>query len=148
MLRTYTAADQASVRELILEGMRERWGDAYDPAFNADLDDTAGNYVDRGAEVVVVECEGAVIATGTLIPDADVDATGRIVRMAVARGHRRRGLGRLVVNELVRRAQAHSMEEVRVLTDTPWTSAVELYLSTGFEKVADDGRDVHLVRRL
>lgn len=146
MLRTYTPADEVSVRDLILDGMKERWGDAYDPAFNSDLADITGNYVDRGAEVVVVEREGAVIATGTLIPD--VDATGRIVRMAVARSQRRRGLGRLVVNELVRRAKAHSMGEVRVLTDTPWTSAVELYLSTGFIKVADDGRDVHLVRRL
>lgn len=146
VLRAYTAADQASVRDLILEGMKERWGDAYDPAFNADLDDISGTYVDRGAEVVVVEREGAVIATGTLIPDAD--AAGRIVRVAVARSHRRLGLGRLVVNELVRRAQARAMGEVRVLTDTPWASAVELYLSTGFIKVADDGRDVHLVRRL
>ncbi|MGK2947971.1 MAG: GNAT family N-acetyltransferase [Acidimicrobiales bacterium] len=146
MLRTFTEADQASVHDVILNGMKERWGDAYDPAFNSDLDDITGNYVDCGADVVVAERDGTVMATGMLIPDAD--ASGRIVRMAVAGSHRRRGLGRAVVHELVRRARVRSMVEVRVLTDTPWTSAVELYLSTGFVKVGDDGRDVHLVMRL
>ena len=129
MLREFTSGDQASVRELVLEGMRERWGAAYDPAFNSDLDDIVGNYVDHGADVVVIEIEGEVVATGMLLPDAD--GTGRIVRMAVGGERRRQGLGRLVVEELVRPG-ARSMSEVRVHTDAPWTSAVELYLSAGF----------------
>ena len=138
--------DQASVRDLILEGMKERWGDAFDPERNSDLDDIVGSYVVHGAAVVVVEEDGMVIATGMLAPAGD--GTGRLVRVAVASAHRRRGLGRLLVDELVRRAKACSMSEVRVSTDTPWTSAVELYRSSGFVRVAEDDEVVHLVRRL
>jgi hypothetical protein len=57
-VRDFRPGDQASVRELALGGMRERWGDCYDPSSNPDLDDISASYVDRGAEVVVGERQG------------------------------------------------------------------------------------------
>jgi hypothetical protein len=45
--------------------MRERWGDAYDPAANPDLNNISAIYVARGAEVVVVEVGGDIVATDT-----------------------------------------------------------------------------------
>ena len=67
-VRPFVADDHVSVRDLILAGMRERWGDAYEPSANADLDDITANYVDRGADVLVIEVEGRIVATGTLVP--------------------------------------------------------------------------------
>lgn len=141
MLRDFRPGDQEPVRELVLGGMRERWGDAYDPTANPDLDNITTTYVERGADVVVVEVGGDILATGTLQPEGD--DRGRIVRVSVDQAHRRQGFGRQVVVELVRRARRRGMHELVVLADTPWTSALALYRSCGFEDVSQDGTDTH-----
>ena len=146
MVRDFGTDDQEALRRLILEGLRERWGDAFDPAFNADLDDFVANYIDQGADVIVVESHRHLVATGMLIPE--LPAAGRIVRTSVSSTHRRQGLGRRVVNELIERARRREMTEVRVLTDTPWTSAVALYWACGFIDLGDDGIDTHFVMNL
>jgi GNAT superfamily N-acetyltransferase len=142
-VRDFTPGDQASVRELVLGGMRERWGDCYGPSSNPDLDDISASYVDRGAEVVVGETGGEIVATGALRPEGG--RRGRIVRMSVDKAHRRQGFGRQVVEELVRRARCRGMFEVVVLTDTPWTSALALYRSCGFDQVGQDDTDTRFV---
>lgn len=141
VLRDFRADDQTAVRELILDGLRERWGRAYDEAFNPDLDDIDANYVTRGADVVVVERDGELVATGMLLPGGTAQA--RIVRMSVCESHRRKGLGRQVVEELVARARRRGLREVMVSTDTPWLSAVALYTSCGFEETGRDNTDTH-----
>ncbi|MSO86990.1 MAG: GNAT family N-acetyltransferase [Acidimicrobiia bacterium] len=144
--RPFVADDHASVRDLILAGMRERWGDAYEPSANPDLDDIRSTYVDRGADVVVIEAGGRIIATGTLVP---LDhGTGQIVRMSVDARHRREGLARGVVEHLLRRARERGLAEVIVLTDTPWVSARALYRACGFVETGHDDTDTHFSRRL
>jgi hypothetical protein len=75
VLRAFTPGDQPAVRQLVLDGMRERWGDAYDPAANPDLDDISASYVTRGAEVVVVDIGGKIVAAGVLRPERDSPST-------------------------------------------------------------------------
>jgi hypothetical protein len=70
VLRDFEPRDHEPVRELVLAGMRERWGDAYDPSANPDLDNISACYVDRGADVVVAEIGGEIVATGILWPEA------------------------------------------------------------------------------
>jgi N-acetylglutamate synthase-like GNAT family acetyltransferase len=132
VLRDFRPDDQEPVRDIVLAGMRERWGDAFDPAVNVDLDDIWTYYVlERRAEVVVCEEEeGAVVATGTLLP-LDTD-TGQLVRIAVIRQQRRKGIAAAVVKELARRARQNEMKTLLVTTDVPWTDAVALYRSCGF----------------
>ncbi|CAN5894218.1 hypothetical protein BH23ACT2_BH23ACT2_29330 [soil metagenome] len=146
MLRDFRPSDQRGLRRLILEGLRDRWGEAFDASVNPDLSDFVANHLDRSAEIVVIESNGEIIATGTLINNDGT--TGQIVRMSVSAAHRRQGLARRVVEELVRRARRRSMSEVRVLTDTPWTSAVELYRACGFTEVGRVGTDTHFVMPL
>jgi len=125
--------------------MRERWGDAYDSAFNADADDLWASYViERDAEVRVVELDGAVVAVGALVPDGA--GAGRLARVAVDDRHRRQGLATMIVHGLLDAARTRGMATVRVLTDRPWTDAVALYLSCGFEQIGEDDVDIHLVR--
>jgi GNAT superfamily N-acetyltransferase len=143
MLRDFLPGDQEQLRWLILAGLRERWGETFDASVNPDLDDILVNYVDRGAEVVVIEAEGELVATGTLVPDGG--CTGRIVRMSVAAAYRRRGLARHIVEDLIARARRRGMSEVKVLTDSPWRSAVELYRACGFTDLGSDGTDTHFV---
>jgi N-acetylglutamate synthase-like GNAT family acetyltransferase len=131
VLRDFCPGDQASVRDLVLAGMRERWGDAFDPAANVDLDDIWTYYVsERRAEVVVCEEEGAIVATGTLLP---VDGqSGQLVRIAVIRQQRRKSIAAAIVKELQRRARQNEMKTLLVTTDLPWTDAVALYRACGF----------------
>jgi ribosomal protein S18 acetylase RimI-like enzyme len=145
-MRDFAPGDQQKVRELVLGGMRERWGDAYDASANPDLDDIAASYVGRGAEVVVLEIGGGILATGMLLSEGEL--RGRIVRVSVDRAHRRQGFGRQVVEELVGRARRRGMLEVVVRTDTPWTSALALYRSCGFQDVGRDATDTHFALRI
>jgi len=146
VLRDFTDRDQLSVQKLILDGLRERWGDDYDDSFNEDVRDMTRNYLAHGADVVVVEFGQDIIATGTLLNQGD--GRGRIVRMSVAGSHRRQGLARLVVAELVARAHGRGFHAVDVLTDVPWASAVALYLSCGFSEIGRDETDVHFTMDL
>lgn len=156
MLRAFTAADQGAVRGLILGGMRERWGERFDPAANPKVDDMWAHYVvEAHGEIVVVEIDGVVVATGTLLPEpaddgeSDSDGkVGRIVRMAVDPQVRRQGLGRRVVAELVERARSHGWHRVVVETDTPWTSAVALYAACGFTVERQTPTETHFVLSL
>lgn len=146
VVRDFTPTDQASVRALVLAGMRERWGDEYDPGANADLDDISASYSANGAEVIVSERGGVVVAAGIL--QVRPAGRGQLLRVSVEQSHRRQGLGRQVVDELVRRARRRGMAGVVVLTDTPWTSAVALYRSCGFTEVGHDDTDTHLLLTL
>ena len=146
MIRDFSEGDQDRVRTLVLEGLRERWGDSFDPTRNSDLDDIHASFVTRDAEVVVIESHGVVVATGTLIPEPG--DSGRIVRMSVVREHRREGFGGAVVAELIARARRRAMTELRVSTDTPWLSAVALYRSCGFAEIGRDSTDTHFTLSL
>ena len=140
-MRDFRVSDQQAVQQLVLSGLGERWGAAFDPSFNGDLADIAANWVARGAEVVVLETDAGIVATGTLAPDGGQRA--QIVRMSVAATHRRQGLGRMVVEALIVKARERGVTEVVVSTDTPWKSAVELYLACGFIEVDRDDTDTH-----
>lgn len=146
MLRDFRPEDQSAVRDLVLAGLEERWGDAFDPSFNPDLDDIAATYVTNGADVVVADVDGQIVACGILRPEPD--RRGRILRLSVDRDQRRRRLGRRVVGELVGRARDRGMSAVVVSTDTPWSSAVDLYRSCGFDEVGRDATDTHFMMPL
>jgi len=145
-MRDFRPSDQEAVQRLILDGLRERWGAAFDDSLNSDLDDIAASYVDCGADVVVVDTDTGIVATGVLLSEGDQRAW--IVRMSVASTHRRQGFGRMVVEELISRARKRGVAEIVVLTDTPWTSAVELYLACGFSEVDRDDTDTHFAMAL
>ena len=144
VIRDFAPEDQPAVRDLVLDGLRERWGGAFDSGVNPDLDDISGTYVSEGAEVVVLEIEGRIVACGTLRPESET--RGRIVRMSVTARHRRQGLARQIVEELILRARRRGMTEVAVATDTPWESALALYRECGFTEVHTDETDTHFIR--
>lgn len=146
MLRNFAAADQLAVQTLILDGLRERWGEDFDERFNDDVRDIARSYLARGAEVVVIESDNTIVATGTLLDEGNGRA--RIVRMSVAASHRRQGLASVVVDELVSRASDRGFHAIDVATDTPWASAVALYLACGFTEVDRDEVDIHFAMDL
>jgi len=141
LIRDFAPDDQDAVAQLILGGMRQRWGSRFDPTADPDIDDLWASYIDAGGEIVVGELGGSAIATTTLMGCGARD--GRILRMSVARSHRGCGFGRLLVAEMVARSRRRGMLVLHVSTDTPWVDAVAFYKACGFVATSESGGDTH-----
>lgn len=138
-IREFTPQDQDAVRVMVLDGLRERWGSVYRHDVNPDLDDIMASHVDAGADVLVAEAAGKVVACGLVLPESP--GLGRILRVSVQREHRRQGVARALVTELVTGARHRGLRTIVVRTDTPWASALALYQSLAFTQTHQDGTD-------
>ncbi len=123
----FQPTDQAAVRWLILVGLGEHWG-RIDETLNPGLDDIGATY-GHGRTIVVRRGED-IVATGTVVPRDP--STAEILRMSVAADHRRYGLGRLVVEELLRTARGWGATAVVLETSTHWKEVVSFYRACGF----------------
>ena len=123
----FAPALQDAFRRLVLDGMAERWG-TVDQSLNTDLDDIAISY---DGDCVLAALEGAlVVGTGILllrVPE------GEIVRMAVQRDYRRRGIATRILTELIGLASERGVNRIVVETNARWTEARNLYEKSGFE---------------
>ena len=126
-LSDFHAADQDAVRSLILAGLGQHWGHI-DESLNPDLADIGSSY--GHGRTVVVRRAGEIVATGTVVPRDE--STAEILRMSVAADQRRFGLGRLVVEELVRTARDWGATAVMLETSTAWHEVVSFYQSCCF----------------
>ena len=126
-IRAFRPSDQDAVRTLVLDGLREHWGEI-DPRLNPDLDDIAASYPDNGT-IVAVDAS-RIVGTGTL---RRVGATSaEIVRISVAPHYRRTGVGRRLVEGLVALAHAWGRERVILETTSDWHGVVAFYRRCGF----------------
>lgn len=139
-IRPFAADDQAAAQALILDGLSERWG-WIDPTLNPDLHDIAASYA-PGLFLVAYQ-EGALIATGALIPEAP--GVVRIVRMSVRRDLRRHGIGRLMLQALLARARAQGVRQVVLETTSTWRDAVAFYQRNGFRVVDVRDGETHML---
>ena len=143
----FHAADQEAVRSLILVGLGEHWGNI-DETLNPDLDDICATY--GHGRTVVVRRGGDIVATGTVVPRDP--STAEICRMSVAADHRRVGLGRLVVEELLETARDWGATAVVLETSANWNEVVSFYRSCGFAITHDEtgsfGEDTWFRREL
>ena len=130
IVRRIQPADAARAKHLILAGLQERWG-TLDPTRNRDLDDIVSSYQDG---VFLVAFSGSdLIGTGALIRENE--ATGRIVRMWVDQGNRRKGVGTAILGQLLRIARELRYGKVVLETEPDWDDAVSFYKGHGFEPV-------------
>ncbi len=143
-IRPFEPKDQAAARSVILAGLEEHFG-WVDVTRNPDIDDIMLHYVRAKHVFVVGELEHEVVGTGALRIGEE---TGSLVRMSVARQHRRKGIGRALVMYLLDVASALSLKEVTIQTNNDWMDAIALYKRCGFTEYARDEADVCLVRQL
>ena len=130
-IRSFKASDQQATRELILAGLGEHWG-WIDETLNPDLDDITSNYLQNGYTFLIVESDDEIVGTGALITKAN--GTGRIVRMSVSKIHRRKGIGRAIVEHLLDAARSKGFSKVVVGTELEWNDAIGLYEQCGFSE--------------
>ena len=126
-LREMRLDEQDTVRSLILEGLREHWG-TIDETLNPDLDDLRDAYAN--AVVLVATEDDQIVGTGTIVRRDDRCA--EIVRMSVAPRHRRAGLGRMLISELVVAAERWDVDRIVVETTASWAEVVRFYERCGF----------------
>ena len=140
VVHPFRPEDQDAAKALILAGLVEHWG-WLDPTANPDLDDIASTYA-RGTFLIAWQGEHAV-ATGALLPETE--GIGRIVRMSVAPDKRRRGIGGLVLEQLVERARANGYHTLVLETTSTWHDAIRFYESHGFRRIGSWDGDTHFV---
>ncbi|MEV6165026.1 GNAT family N-acetyltransferase [Streptomyces sp. NPDC052052] len=115
VLRTAGSADLDGARAVMLDTVYRDFGSGYVPCWHADIIDPDAAYLrpDR-CTLLVVECEGEIVATGAVRdrgPQAPPNpqwvadrfpsgSTAQLCRIYVAPGHRRQGLARRLVREL------------------------------------------------
>jgi ribosomal protein S18 acetylase RimI-like enzyme len=145
LIRPFEARDQEAARRLVLEGLGEHFG-WIDESRNPDLDDIAASYVASGHVFIVAGIGARLVGTGALISE-DKD-TGRILRVGVAREHRRQGIGKALVEHLVETARHRGMTRIIVETMKEWDDAISLYRRCGFREYDRDSIDVHMVLEL
>jgi GNAT superfamily N-acetyltransferase len=138
LIRSFTLADQRQARALILAGLVEHWG-ALDLSLNLDLDDIAASYA--GGDFLVAVNDGELVGTGALIQEGD--GMGRIVRMSVARSHRRCGVGSRILNALLDRARARGYHRIVLETTETWDDAIGFYTRHGFRITHYANGDAH-----
>ncbi len=129
-IRSIEPADQRAARALILAGLGEHFSDL-DPLYNLDLDDIWQVYVVQGHVFVVAEENGRLVGTGGLLVQA---TEGQLVRVSVAQDRRGRGIGRLLVENLVAAAQSQGLARVWMETNDDWHAAQALYRACGFQE--------------
>ena len=130
--------DQAGVKELILAGLADHWGQI-DPTKNPDLNDISASYA--GATFVVARLNGKIVGTGALVPRTS--DTAEVVRMSVAGDVRRHGIGKSILEHLLAYAKDTGFRRVILETTDTWTEVIQFYLNAGFRITHYEAGDVY-----
>jgi putative acetyltransferase len=126
-LMPFQPQDQSSVKQLILAGMQEHWG-KLDPSKNPDLDDIHTHYA--GAVFLVARSGQRIVGTGALIPHSNL--VGEIVRMSVSSDQRRNGIGKKILQALIKQAHTLGYQRLILETTSTWQEVIQFYLHCGF----------------
>jgi ribosomal protein S18 acetylase RimI-like enzyme len=140
-VRLFRARDQAAARVLVEDGLAEHFG-FVDRNANPDLVDIAASYSAPSA-FFVAELAGSLVGTTGLIVE---QSEGRLVRVAVARSHRRCGIATALLKHAAGFAEQLGLVELVAHTEHNWQAALRFYGSNGFVQCGCDDIDVHLRR--
>lgn len=134
------AKEQISVREFRLadlDSVKELINRTIDVCYNGFYLEEVMNYFDmynwdgnilkaaRDGYIVVVEMQGKIVGTGSVIGDT-------VLRVFIDPDHQKQGLGRVIMNELEKRAEANG---VKILQLRALANARKFYESLGYSTV-------------
>ncbi len=126
-IRPFQPADQARVKELIINGLVEHWK-FLDPTKNPDLENIQKSY--RTATFFVAEEYGRILGCGALVPRSPEKA--EIVRMSIDSSRRRQGIGTIVLQHLIQVARKKGFTSIFLETTDTWEEVIAFYLRNGF----------------
>ena len=129
--------DQEKVKELILNGLAEHWGEL-DLTKNPDLNNIAATY---SQDIFLVAwLEDKIVGTGALVHWSDEIA--EIVRMSVVKEMRKKGIGRLILQKLIEIAEEKGYRKIILETTNTWHEIIEFYLKCGFKITHEQDGDI------
>jgi GNAT superfamily N-acetyltransferase len=155
-VRELTEEDIPSARTLMLRIVAEDFGDPYDPIVHADIDDMTAWYLAPDGPFMLVAQDAE---TGVLLGTAGIRGgalkeglspphlveryrdghTGQLVRVYVPREHRRRGVARVLIDQVLDRARCEGHYQTIALHTFPHSpGALPFWLSMGAVVVEDD----------
>jgi ribosomal protein S18 acetylase RimI-like enzyme len=135
VVRRYEPGDEPAVKRVFQRAMRDAGTDPADVPGTQDLDWVEAAYLDHGGEFLVVEADGAVVATGGLVVDGDV---GELFRVAVDPDHQRAGHGSRLLAALEDAARERGAERMVLTTAQRQDAAVDFYPDHGYEQTGHD----------
>ena len=124
----FRKAYQEQVRDFILRGLSERWGEI-DETANPDIDDIESNY--GSDNFFITCCDERLVGTGGL--SAESSSVVRIVRMWIQKDLRRSGIGTMIMQHLLSQARLKKYSRVVLETTSTWSDAISFYQKHGFE---------------
>lgn len=145
VIRDAREEERATVRELTLHAYAE-YGSVMEPSAWAGLDEAVRRTVDSdSAERIVAEHEGRIVGSVMLFPAATATYGGSVEAppwpelrlLAVAPEARGMGVGRLLVDECVRRARAAGATELGLHTSRSMETAIAMYRRMGFVRAPE-----------
>ncbi|MSR07717.1 MAG: N-acetyltransferase [Gemmatimonadetes bacterium] len=98
-----------------------------------ELDDPERHILATGGHIFVAEDGTTVLGVVALIPEHD--GAWELVKMAVAREARGRGVGRALGEAMIAKARSLGASRVELLSNTVLTPAISLYRALGFVQV-------------
>ena len=138
LILPFQTENQGAVKNLILNGLEEHWGQL-DPHKNPDLNDISATYAN--ACFLVAWDGNTIIGTGALIRRSA--ETAEIVRMSVAKKARRHGVGRMILEQLIAQAKKDRIPRIILETTETWQDVIAFYLNAGFQITHDHDGDVY-----
>jgi GNAT superfamily N-acetyltransferase len=156
VVRELTAQDVPEARALMLRTVAEDFGHPYDPVVHADIDEMVSCYLQPHGPFLLVAADnhtGELLATAGirggalkegLSPPHLVEryrdgSAGQLVRVYVLREHRRRGIARVLIDEVIRRARREGRYDTITLHTFPHSpGALPFWQSMGAVVVEDD----------
>lgn len=137
---TLAPPDWREVEPLIAESQRE--GFRFLARLRAEHASGAARFDGPGEALLGVHVDGEMVAVGGVSADPYEagDRVGRIRHVFVSRGHRRHGVGRMLLAALVDAARPH-YDVLTLRTDT--AAAARFYEALGFTPVPDHPHHTH-----
>jgi ribosomal protein S18 acetylase RimI-like enzyme len=132
-LRRFQDADAHEVWELHNLALNSVGAHAGNGPWDDDLRSIRSTYLEDGGEFLIGLVDGRVVAMGAV--RHITDSVAEIKRMRVHPRYQRRGFGRLVLEQLERRAAELGYTILRLDTTVVQTAAQELYRSAGYREV-------------
>lgn len=145
MIEPVTEATQSIAKELILEGLAERFG-FINYSLNPDLNNIVESYIENEDIFLLGTIQGELKCTGALINEET--NVGRIVRMSVKKVCRRQGFARLMLASLEEKARNKGYTRLVLETNMNWVSAIQFYKSCGFNEINIEDGLIHMSKEL
>ncbi|MFH1382001.1 MAG: GNAT family N-acetyltransferase [Chloroflexota bacterium] len=131
-LRQFKYFDQDAVWQLHIEGLEQTGSFIDNPEYDSDLGRIIADYIENRGDFIVATCDELIVGSGGL--RRVNNETAEIKRMRVTPQYQGQGIGELILDYLMKKAQALGYQRLILDTTARQRIAQQLYKSRGFKE--------------